>query len=93
MSGAGAELLAFRSNLGTTSTNLESVKSLLLSIYSFIDDAEDLVDYVDRTGTVADTVYGGRNGRFDHSAMPGVRSLGHSGNNNPQCVGRRPNGH
>ncbi len=57
MSGAGPQLIDFRNNVDQTVTNLESVRSLLLSIFDFIDDTKDLVDYVENTGAVADTVY------------------------------------
>ena len=54
---AGAELIAFKSNVDTTASNLEQVRNSLKTIFDFIDDTEDLVSYVKTTGTVANKVY------------------------------------
>jgi len=57
MSGAGPELINFRDNVATTTQNLELVRDLLISIRGFLDDTDDLIDYVQTTGAVADGVF------------------------------------
>jgi Ca2+-binding RTX toxin-like protein len=54
---AGAQLLAFQSNIDTSVENLGSVRALLQSVHDFINNTSDLVGFVDATGDVANQVY------------------------------------